>query len=221
MICLYCHSNIQEEPDIITLFKKPSPLCLVCRELLTEWRTGLRCDFCHRLMEEDWHKCMDCDFLKRRFTPPAKITCLLEYNQTVKMLFHRYKFMGDYALSEVLAELLDIDLQGYDAVIPIPLSENRFRERGYNQTATVLEQKRIVYKEALVTTDRARQSELSKVQRVNGENPFSLLNGSGLRGQRLLLVDDIYTTGMTVHHALEKLYTISPASVDVLTFSKA
>lgn len=166
--------------------------------------------------------CLDCLFLSSRFRPPESITCLLDYHGAVKMLFHRYKFTGDCALAEVIAMFLDSRFREYDVIIPIPISSTRMKERGYDQTTMVLDAKGVVYSPFLETKNRRRQSELGKVERARRENPF-LLNcrREDLAEKRILLVDDIYTTGMTVHQAMEKLYTFFPGAIDVLTFSKA
>ena len=138
------------------------------------------------------------------------------------MLFHRYKFTGDCALAEVLAMFLGSRFGEYDVIIPIPISKARMKERGYDQTTMVLDAKGLKYSNFLEAEDRQRQSTLSKMERARGENPFHLNCRRGdLAGKRILVIDDIYTTGMTVHQALEKLYTFSPATIDVLTFSKA
>lgn len=222
MICYFCHEGLVEEVDIANLFKRQGPLCHKCRAELSRWRAGKRCDFCHRLMQEQETGCLDCLFLSGRFRPPNSITCLLDYQGPVKMLFHRYKFTGDCALAEVLAMFLGSRFGEYDVIIPIPISRARMKERGYNQTTMVLEANGLKYSDFLAAEDRQRQSTLDKMARARGENPFRLNCRRGdLSDKRILLIDDIYTTGMTVHQALEKLYTFSPASIDVLTFSKA
>ena len=222
MICYYCHEVMREEVDVVNLFKKRVPLCDGCRDALSRWRAGKRCGFCHRLMQADEMACLDCHFLSSRFRPPESITCLLDYHGAVKMLFHRYKFTGDCALAEVVAMFLDSRFREYDVIIPVPISKARMEERGYDQTTMVLDAKGVAYSPFLETKTRSRQSGLGKAERGRRENPFLLsCRREDLADKRILLVDDIYTTGMTVHQAMEKLYTFFPGAIDVLTFSKA
>lgn len=224
MICLYCHSTIKEEADLITLFRPAVPLCRGCRKQLSVWREGRRCEFCHRLMGGSDDGCPDCLFLSRNYRRPGKIMCMLDYNEEVKMLFHRYKFTRDAALGEVLSMFLECRFREYDMTIPIPVSPERLKERGYNQTSMVLGFKKIPCSDVLVTDKALRQSELGKAERMSAPNPFGFspdFNAGKMEGKRVLVVDDIYTTGITVHQALEKLYTKDPALIDVLTFSKA
>lgn len=224
MICLYCHRKVKEEADIITMFKPAEPLCRECRRKLSVWREGRRCGFCHRLMEESWQVCPDCSFLSENYRRPGKIMCMMDYSGEVKMLFRRYKFTKDAALMEVISMFLKCSFGEYDMSIPIPVSPARMEERGYNQTSMVLGAAKVPYRDVLVTDKAGRQSELGKSARMNGPNPFDFkadFDSGTLSGKQILVVDDIYTTGITVHQALERLYTENPAAVDVLTFSKA
>ncbi|MXQ50731.1 ComF family protein [Salinicoccus hispanicus] len=172
-------------------------------------------------MTDEESECLDCVFLSERYQPPGKVTCLFDYNEVSKMLFHRYKFMGDCVLAEVIAMFLRDRYGEYDVITPIPISTARMLERGYNQTAMVLDAKGIKYEELLGTSRIKRQSELGKNARSRQENPFFIKKAAEIEGRRILVVDDIYTTGITVHQAMEKLYTSRPAAIDVLTFSKA
>ena len=224
MICLYCHSRIEEEADLITMFKRRKPLCTPCRERLSLWRSGERCSFCHRLMDSAEGECRDCRFLAENYRRPGKIMCMMDYTGEVKMLFHRYKFTKDAALREVISMFLKCRFWEYDMSIPIPVSPARMEERGYNQTSMVLEAAKVPYRDILATDKAGRQSELGKRARIGASNPFYFKDDQVapmLAGKRVLVVDDIYTTAITVHQALEKIYTGKPAGVDVLTFSKA
>ncbi len=224
MRCLYCHGRLDAEIHMLNLFAVPRRLCDECGIRLKEWRKGKRCGRCRRLMDERETSCMDCMFLAGRFPPVGEITCILDYNEEVKMLMHRYKFVRDIALAEVLSYFITVRQRDYDHFVPIPVSERRFRDRGFNQVTEVLDRAGISHSDMLKTEKVRMQSELSKSQRMSGANPFTFnpaYEDAGLQGTRILIVDDIYTTGITVHHAAEVLLHHKPAAVDVLTFSKA
>ncbi|MFD2830259.1 ComF family protein [Corticicoccus populi] len=208
---------------MITLFQKVKPLCISCEVSLGEWRPGERCARCYHLKKPGMTDCPDCQALAI-YPPLRKITCMLDYNEEVKMLFHRYKFVGDAALAEVLAMFLKYNFREYDVIIPVPVSAGRLRERGFNQTAMVLDVLKIKYQDILVTEKTERQSELKKTERLKRINPFRFKEGfdaDSIQGSKVLIVDDIYTTGITVHQAAVSLYTGNPSVIDVLTFSKA
>src|SRR5699024_4943467 len=175
-------------------------------------------------MDRGGGDCPDCRFLEENYRRPGKIMCMMDYTEEVKMLFHRYKFTKDAALSEVIAMFLKCRFGEYDMSIPIPVSAARMEERGYNQTSMVLRAAKIPYQYILATDKAGRQSELGKRARLTAPNPFYLIDDCAvpsLAGKRVLVVDDIYTTGITVHQALEKIYAMKPCAADVLTFSKA
>lgn len=224
MICLYCHGKVESELNLLNMFSARKKLCESCHLKLTGWRSGVRCGRCRRIMDSREEECKDCTFISRRFTPVRNIRCLLDYNSEVKLMMHRYKFVRDVALAEVMAYFIDIRPWQYDYIVPIPISSHRLLERGFNQITEVLKHSAIPCT-GLLSTDKVKlQSELSKTERMNSDNPFSFdaaHKDVKILDKRILIVDDIYTTGITVHHAAETIMQRKPAYVDVLTFSKA
>lgn len=224
MRCLNCHDVINEEPTLISLFTKNEPLCSACRTALNFKYPGARCQRCHQLVPEKIDICRDCQALYALYPDINKMYMVTDYNEAVKMLMHRYKFVGDYALGEVLALLTDFKFKQYDYVVPIPVSKARMRERTYNQTSAVLETLGVKYTDMLGTKKVKRQSELTKNERLNSTNPFYLLkhvSTMNLSGKSVLIADDIYTTGITVHQAANVIKELNFQNIDVLTFSKA
>lgn len=224
MRCLYCHMKINEEPTIVSLFTKEEPLCLSCRKNLTMKVPGPRCGRCHQTWAKPVDVCGDCKELIDVYPHINKIYALTDYNEEMKMLLHRYKFVKDYALSEVLALLCDFNFKEYDYVVPIPISPARLSERTYNQTTAVLSALGVQTSEILTTDKVKRQSELNRSERLMSMNPFSLkenVSKGEFTGKRLVIVDDIYTTGITVHQASAVAAKLKLRYIDVLTFSKA
>lgn len=224
MRCLYCHGTINEEPTLISLFKKDEALCSVCRAALMFKYPGDRCGRCHQLVKKVTAVCPDCQVLDNLYPAIHKMYTVTDYNEEMKLLLHRYKFVGDYALAEVLAFLTDFDFKQYDYVVPIPVSEARMKERTYNQTSAVLEASGVKYTDMLGTRKVKRQSELTRQERLNSTNPFYLLENvreMNLSGKRVLITDDIYTTGITIHQAANVVKVLNFQYIDVLTFLKA
>lgn len=224
MRCLYCHNGINEEPTLISLFKKDVPLCSFCRKALMFKYPGDRCGRCHQLVMTAVDICRDCKVLNDLYPAINKMYTVTDYNEEMKLLLHRYKFVGDYALSEVIALLTEFNFKQYDYVAPIPVSQARMKERTYNQTSAVLDALGVKYTDLLGTKKVKRQSELTRQERLNSTNPFYLLEnvrGMNLSGKRLLIADDIYTTGITIHQAADVTKVLNFQNIDVLTFSKA
>lgn len=114
-------------------------------------------------------------------------------------------------------------------VIPVPLHVSRLRQRRFNQSA---ELSRHVagqcgldhFPEALRRTRRTRQQvglgAAERQRNVQGAFRVADEHSSSLRGRRVLLVDDVYTSGSTVMAAARALRRAGVAGVDVLTFAR-
>jgi ComF family protein len=113
----------------------------------------------------------------------------------------------------------------YDAIIPMPLSPQRIRERGFNQ---VLELLSVIKRQQKVVIDT------HSVQRIKATKPLSNLNpeqrkleikgafhATPIRYQRILLVDDIMTTGASLNELAKTLMQAGAQSCDVLVLAKA
>lgn len=122
---------------------------------------------------------------------------------------------------------VDCNMPEYDFVLPIPIHKKRLRERGFNQA--MLLANGIAKAEGLpVLADvlvRKRhtvaQSSLDKEARQqNIVGAFEVRNPEVIRDKRLLVIDDVFTTGATIREAVSELWTADPAEVDVLTLAR-
>ncbi|WP_411814808.1 ComF family protein [Mammaliicoccus sciuri] len=71
------------------------------------------------------------------------------------------------------------------------------------------------------TEERQKQSELTKLERSSQHNPFKINKDIDFENKRILLVDDIYTTGLTMHRLAELLFIRKIRKIDALTFARA
>jgi ComF family protein len=116
---------------------------------------------------------------------------------------------------------------GFDALIPVPIHAIRKRERGYNQAGEIaLEAARHlrlpVWDGVLLRTrSTVSQTKLDREGRaMNLARAFALPDPQAVRGKRLLLVDDVHTTGATVGRCAELLLQAGAVSVGVLALAK-
>ncbi len=158
--------------------------------------------------------------------PPA--ICACHYEGIVRQALVRMKF-GDApeasrAFAALLADALLRQTGGepaWDAVLAIPLHAARARERGYNQAGLLAADvaRRLLLPDWSDCLGRCRstgrQSEIKNMeQRLrNVENAFQVLSPEPVRARRLLLVDDILSTGATMQSARTALMAAGAAAV--------
>ncbi|HWJ04009.1 MAG TPA: ComF family protein [Verrucomicrobiae bacterium] len=140
---------------------------------------------------------------------PDKVLALAPYEGKMREVLHRFKFSGNRQCGKFLAELLLAgpvrDLAGIDLVIPVPLHKTRLRQRGFNQ-AEVLAKALALGANLPIMTDLLSkeiptdsQASLARHQRLtNLEAAFRVTRPQFTHGKRILLVDDITTTGATL-----------------------
>ena len=168
-------------------------------------------------------------------SPPryGKLRSTAFYQTTLQEAIHLFKFEKKKVLAQHLIQLInarmptDCNMAEYDFVLPIPIHKKRLRERGFNQA--VLLANAIAGAEGVpVLTDtliRKRhtvaQSSLDREARQqNIIGAFGIHNPEIIRGKRLLIIDDVFTTGATIREAVSELWTADPVEIDVLTVAR-
>ncbi len=121
-----------------------------------------------------------------------------------------------------------IDYDAYDLMLPVPLHPKRLRERGFNQALIV---GRVIGRREGVpcpgfvlrkTRWSAPQIHLSPKEREkNVKGSFAVADPAKVRGKRILLIDDVMTTGSTVNECARELLKAGAEGVDVFTLARA
>jgi ComF family protein len=155
------------------------------------------------------------------------------YDGVVGEALRQLKYEKALWLAPDLAELLHNCLQAefpertFDLVVPVPLHHVRRRDRGYNQSAVLAFElgKRIGCQSMPGMLRRIRptttQTNLTASQRLsNVKNAFQSRRAKWLAGRRVLLVDDVMTTGATVNACAKALNEGGATSVHVLTVAR-
>ena len=221
--CLQCLNPINEQLTIINFYRKPCVICETCFEKWNQVKINdalMRCKKCLKLMTKGEHICEDCQFLNERFNIQYRLKCNFNYDGIMKETMHQYKFLKDHHLCKVLAAIINLPEGKFDYVIPIPSPDDRNIERTFNPVEEVLKMKGIAYVNVLGTQLRPKQAELNKIDRLRETNPFFIRNNVELDGKEILLVDDIYTTGLTINRALCKLSTLNVRKFNVFAFAR-
>jgi ComF family protein len=144
---------------------------------------------------------------------------------------HKFKYDGVTALAEPLASLMAEYWLGeptsVDVLVPVPLHRSRVRERGFNQAALLARElsKRIHLPVDELTLVRQRatasQVDLDIAERTENVRDAFRWSTNALAGKRVLVIDDVCTTGATLEACATALYDGGARSVQALTLARA
>ena len=165
---------------------------------------------------------------------PPLDACLsaLTYGYPWSTLIADFKFHQQPGWARSFAVLLrsapwvEPALEAADWLIPMPLSAQRLRERGYNQAhelAKALEPAKVVHRVLLRTVDTAPQRTLPRAERLRSlEHAFTVdpLQYPTVRGKRVVVLDDVMTTGASLHAAARVLRAAGAAHITGLVLAR-
>jgi ComF family protein len=160
---------------------------------------------------------------------PQALTALYAasvYDGAARQAIHALKYAGRCRMAQPLGDPLATEARRVDVrpelIVPVPLHAGRLRERGYNQAALLARRYAarlgVPCRADLLARVRATppQVGLSLVERrANVRDAFALAEGAGqsLAGKRVLLIDDVATTGSTLDAAAAALRLAAPAAI--------
>ena len=118
-------------------------------------------------------------------------------------------------------------LKSYDIIIPVPIHNKRRKQRGYNQTELIAKELakgilNLEYLNILTKNKNAKpQSMLNKEQRIeNAKNVYGVIKNIDIENKKILIFDDIYTTGATANECAKVLRKLKPKKIGILTIAK-
>jgi ComF family protein len=147
---------------------------------------------------------------------------------------HRFKYTKKTSLSRPLSALTKEafchfwEQDAIDLIVPVPLHTRRLRERGFNQAYLLIrgwaKQEKIPCDAFTLVRTRWTEPQTSlsrKERKKNMRRAFAVSHAERIEGLRILLVDDVYTTGSTVNECARVLMEAGAKLVDVLTLARA
>mgnify|MGYP000556564309 CR=1 FL=1 len=203
------------------------PICHACVTRFAQPQA--RCATCALPVPEGVLRCGAC--LKH---PPPLDACLaaVTYSYPWSTLITRYKFGDHPGWARTLADLLrsmpwvEPALDAADLLLPMPLSRQRLQTRGYNQALEIARHLDPVKTQAellLRLRDTAPQSALPRAARLrNVKHAFAVepLRQAELQGQRVLLLDDVMTSGASLFAAAQALRQAGAAHITGLVVAR-
>jgi ComF family protein len=200
------------------------------------------CECCGMMFKghaDDDHLCGECLAQPKKF---RMARAAMVYDHQLMAVIHRFKYAGKTKLARPLGWLiLGAYLQHWhaekiDLILPVPLHSKKMRRRGFNQSyllvnswnsiskALVDELNKIPIKTDVLVRNKATlpQTGLGRQQRLkNIKGAFKVRIPEKVYGKKVLLVDDVYTTGATVNECARMLLKAGAQMVDVLTVARA
>ena len=204
------------------------PKCVFCGKVLSSKAEGI-CPACQRSLPWIAGPAAEQkpEFISLCASP-------LWYQGTVRESFHRYKFKGSRGYAEVYGRLVGQCIRDhlsgrYDRITWVPLSAERLKRRGYDQAMLLAESAARELGESAVGTLRKvrnprAQSGLgtdAAARRANVLGAYQVPDPERVAGRRILLLDDIITTGSTVSECARMLRTAGAADVVCATLARA
>ena len=190
---------------------------------------GPRCGQCGGTLDGALEACGECLRLGPR--PWTLAVSAFRFDGVARQVIHRFKYQGDTALARPLAAAMAANwrLHGSgqpDVVTAVPLHWSKRAARGYNQAellAELVSRELCLPLEALLRRCRrtAQQAMLDFDERQqNMRGVFAVRSSARLGGRRVLLVDDVLTTGATLAEASRTLLAADAAAVSILTAAR-
>lgn len=201
------------------------PICGMCGEI----NENYICNNCYENIKKI-KKCVINEYNNRNFSIHLYI---FKYEGIIRNKIIEYKFEDKGYLYKMFAKIILSDkktcnfIKKYDVIIPVPISKKRKKKRGYNQSELVaneLAQKlnQDIWTDIIIKKkDNKPQSELNKLERIkNVEDIYEINKPIEVKNKKVLLLDDIYTTGSTVNEIARKLKQNQTQEIGVITLAK-
>lgn len=203
-------------------------LCLCCSRALGEEEMDGVCPACVQALEE--MAAQQEEWERREDTAPAEGLCFVHaaypYRDQVRRLVHKLKFQSVREAAAVLAKPMAYLPSGEEElIVPVPTDPRRKRQRGYNQ-ATLLARHiadalGMPVCEALVRVRRCAPQTGLPLERRRKNLVGCMAASEAVRGKRVLLVDDVYTSGATAAEAARALKEAGAVSVGMFAAARA
>jgi ComF family protein len=216
--------------------------CPTCKRYIKDFKYGYVCPSCFEktvpikekfcqlcgLPLNSGHvtKCRDCEGVKRYFD---MVRSAGVYNGALRDLIHQLKFAGKTSTADLLAgyitENARLDFEDDFFLVPVPAGKNTMSERGYNQALLIA--KALSRKTGLKVLDAVVKLRETKPQRTLGKKDRAgnvkgvyAVKGT-VNGLKLLVVDDVCTTGSTINEIAKVLKKAGTREVRGVTVARA
>lgn len=215
-------------------------VCVICGSSVEQRRFGVACETCWketRIFTDDEEICWKCGTPGPRcwrceemaFTIARAVGIYEGALRESVLMLKRQPYVPKHVQGLLAARVMCEPLSSSTRVVPVPLHPKRLKSRGFNQAVIVAE----VVSKALElpldevslvrvsSTEKYRAGLDRKGRRDTVDGAFTVSHPRLIKGENILLIDDVFTTGATVSACAEALMTDGATSVNVLTVARA
>jgi ComF family protein len=177
------------------------------------------------------HLCGNCLLTPKAFSVARAVGY---YDGPFLSAIHDLKYRGKTALGKILGKLMaaydddDLHIPSFTLIVPVPLHISRLRERAFNQALLLARAVALRHAVPLDFTSLKRhirtqpQVSLGKTERqANVRGAFEVVKPDRIAGKKIIVIDDVYTTGSTLNECARVLMNNGAADVAVLTLARA
>lgn len=203
------------------------PVCGICRQISEEHL----CHECAEILKKYEINLYKSNKLKNIYYQESFF--LYKYEDIIRHILIDYKFNNKSYLYKTFVKIILKNekacgfLKKYDIIIPVPIHKNRRKTRGYNQTEliakNIAKELNLNFMNNILIKKRniIPQSQLSKIERkLNIKNAFCLQHADLIKNKKILIIDDIYTTGTTVNECAKLLKAEGCNKIGIMTLAK-
>lgn len=199
-----------------------------------------RCPYCGRLVESEEIACADCrDELARKhkaiISGAGGFRCVSSfiYGGKVRRMILRVKYHERTQYTPQIAAILAEDILetygkgSFDLITAVPMHPKDLKERGYNQSALLAKalsaRLDLPYRDTLCKIKRTKKQHTLKYadRKKNLSGAFGLIDKDALKGKRILIIDDIITSGFTLTACCKTLNRAKPSLICCASIANA
>lgn len=144
------------------------------------------------------------------------------YNETVKEMLYKFKGCKDFELKDAFldyySDYIHRKYRSY-TLIPAPSSENAIKERGFEQVIEMFSKVKLPMMACIHKTNNIQQHTLKSKERSENTKDM-VIDDINLKGKKILIIDDVFTTGSTVKTMISLIKSKNPKKIEILVMAK-